>query len=39
MMFSSKKIEKLLDYSEDYFISKLGISKEEYLDLYRDYLI
>ena len=39
MMFGSKKIEKLLDYSEDYFISKLGISKEEYLDLYSDYLI
>lgn len=39
MMFGSKKTEKLLDYSEGYFISKLGISKEEYLNLYSDYLI
>ena len=39
MMFGSKKIEKLLDYSEDYFINKLGISKWEYLNLYSDYLI
>ena len=39
MMFERKKVATLLDYSEDYFINELGISKWEYLKLYKDYLI
>lgn len=35
-MFENKK---LLNYSENYFINEIGISKWEYLNLYRDYLI
>lgn len=38
-MFERKKVATLLDYSEDYFINELGISKWEYLNLYKDYLI
>lgn len=39
MAFESKKVDKLLDCSEYYFINELGMSKKEYLNFYRDYLI
>ena len=38
-MFKERKTNKLLDYNDDDFIKKLGISKWEYLNLYKDYLI
>ena len=38
-MFKEEKTNKFLDYSDDDFIKNLGISKWEYLNVYKDYLI
>lgn len=38
-MFKEEKTNKFLDYSDDDFIKELGISKWEYSNLYKNYLI